>query len=47
MTNSSSIILGLIIVGLIIGDVIVFDASNLLFLAKKLTDLIEWIAFWH
>jgi hypothetical protein len=47
MTNPIAIVLGLILIGLIVGDVMVYDAANLLFLAKKLADLIEWIAFWR
>ncbi|WP_390915046.1 hypothetical protein [Pseudosulfitobacter sp. SM2401] len=47
MTNPIAVVLGLILIGMIIGDVIVFDAANLLFLGKKLADLIEWIAFWR
>ena len=47
MTNPIAVVLGLIVIGMIIGDVIVFDAANLLFLGKKLADLIEWIAFWR
>ncbi|MDG1472270.1 MAG: hypothetical protein P8Q26_12020 [Ascidiaceihabitans sp.] len=47
MTNPIAVVLGLILIGMIVGDVIVFDAANLLFLGKKLADLIEWIAFWR
>ena len=47
MTNSIAVFLGLVIIGMIIGDVMVFDSANLLFLGKKLADLIEWLAFWR
>lgn len=47
MTNPIAVVLGLVLIGMIIGDVVAYDSANLLFLAKKLADLIEWIAFWR
>jgi mannose/fructose/N-acetylgalactosamine-specific phosphotransferase system component IID len=47
MTNSIAIVLGILVVGAIAADVIAFEASNLLFLGKKLASLIEWLAFWR
>lgn len=47
MTNSIAIVLGLVIVGLIAGDVVFADSANLVFLGKKLFELIEWMAFWR
>lgn len=47
MTNPIAIVLGLFLIGMIAGDVIVYDTANLLFLGKKLADMIEWIAFWR
>ena len=47
MTNPIAVVLGLVSIGMIIGDVVVYDSANLLFLGKKLADLIEWIAFWR
>ena len=47
MTNSLALILGTALVGLIALDVLAYDGASLLFLAKKLADLIEWLAFWR
>ncbi|WP_415920279.1 hypothetical protein [Tateyamaria sp. SN6-1] len=47
MTNTLSIILGTIIVVAIAFDAIANGGANLLFLGKKLAELIEWLAFWR
>lgn len=47
MTNRIALVLGSLIVGLILIDLIVFRAEFLLFLGKKLVALIEWMAFWR
>ncbi|MGR3321598.1 MAG: hypothetical protein ACU0DK_06685 [Pseudooceanicola sp.] len=47
MTNQIALALGLTLAALVALDAVVFDWSNCLFLAKKLADLIEWIAFWR
>jgi hypothetical protein len=47
MTNSVAIVLGLLILAAIGIDALVFDWLNSVFLARKLTDLIEWMAFWR
>ena len=47
MTNSIAVVLGILILGGIAADVMFNDATALLFLAKKLYQLIEWIAFWR
>ncbi|MGB5865057.1 MAG: hypothetical protein WBG95_12250 [Sulfitobacter sp.] len=47
MTNKIAFVLALLIVGAIVIDVAFFGTDHALFLAKKLTDLIEWIAFWR
>ncbi len=47
MTNTIAITLGVLILGLIATDVLLFDADNMLFLGKKMVDLIEWMAFWR
>lgn len=47
MTNTLAIILGLLVVAGIVADIMLTDATNLLFLAKKFTDMTEWIAFWR
>lgn len=47
MTNQIALVLGaLILIGLGI-DWQVYDWSNTLFLARKFTDLLEWLAFWR
>jgi hypothetical protein len=47
MTNSIAIGLGVLILGALGLDAFLFDWSNSVFLARKLTDLIEWMAFWR
>ena len=47
MTNQLALILGILLVGAILVDLIFFGAVNLVFLSKKLMELIEWLAFWR
>ena len=47
MSNTVAVVLGLFIVRLITGDVVFFDSANLVFLGKKMFELIEWMAFWR
>ncbi|WP_299693335.1 hypothetical protein [uncultured Tateyamaria sp.] len=47
MTNSLSIILGTLLVGAIAFDAIANGGDSLVFLGKKLYELIEWLAFWR
>ena len=47
MTNTLAIVLGTLIVGAIAFDAIANDGATLLFLGKKLAELIEWLAFWR
>ncbi|MEM7520449.1 MAG: hypothetical protein AAF307_05375 [Pseudomonadota bacterium] len=47
MTNRLALILGFLILALLVGDVLLFGTEHLLFLAKKIMDLIEWLAFWR
>lgn len=47
MTNRLALILGAcILLGLGL-DQYLADGANLLFLGRKLADLIEWLAFWR
>ena len=47
MTNKLALFLGfLIVVGLIL-DFVYTDGTGTLFLARKFSDLIEWLAFWR
>lgn len=47
MTNRGAFILGLLLVIIITVDVMLYGSDHLLFLAKKLADLLEWLAFWR
>ncbi len=47
MTNQIAIGLALVLAALIGLDAILFEWSNMLFLAKKFAALIEWMAFWR
>jgi len=47
MTNRLAIIIGLVIVGALIWDATQTGGANILFLLKKLDELIEWLAFWR
>ncbi|MDU8912688.1 hypothetical protein [Aestuariicoccus sp. MJ-SS9] len=47
MTNSIAIALGLLIVGLLGLDYLVFGSDHLIFLGKKFFELLDWVAFWR
>ncbi len=47
MTNRLAIILGLILIIAITVDVMMYGSEHVIFLGKKLFELIEWIAFWR
>jgi len=47
MTNRGALILALFIIAAITIDVMIYGSDHLLFLAKKLAELLEWIAFWR
>ena len=47
MTNTLSIVLGTLLVGGIAYDAMANDGETLVFLGKKLAELIEWLAFWR
>jgi len=47
MTNRSAFFLGLILVIAITIDVMLYGSDHVIFLGKKLTELLEWIAFWR
>jgi len=47
MTNRSALILGTFIVVAIVLDVVIFGSGHLVFLGKKMAELIEWMAFWR
>lgn len=47
MTNSLAITIGLIVTALVSVDVLMYGTEHLLFLGKRLIELIEWLAFWR
>ena len=47
MTNRLALILAVILIGAVAADVMRYDSENLLFLSKKMLELIEWMAFWR
>jgi hypothetical protein len=47
MTNQIAIGLGLLIVAGLGLDAVLYDSAGLLFLIRKLAELIEWLAFWR
>lgn len=47
MTNTIAIFLAVIILGLLAVDWLMYDWWNLIYLLKKGTHLIEWLAFWR
>ncbi len=47
MTNTLSVVLGLLIILLLLADVILTGGNNLLFLARKFAEFTEWMAFWR
>ena len=47
MTNRIAIVLGLILIAALVVDMLLYGNEHLIFLGKKLLELIEWIAFWR
>lgn len=47
MTNRIAIFLGLFLIAAVVVDVVFYGNEHLIFLGKKLFELIEWIAFWR
>jgi len=47
MTNQIAIGLGLIILALLGWDYFSNNSDGILFLLRKMADLIEWLAFWR
>lgn len=47
MTNQIAIGLGLLLIVGVGLDAAVYDGTSLLFVMRKLADLIEWLAFWR
>ena len=47
MTNRIAIFFGLFLIAAIVVDVTIYGNQHLIFLGKKMFELIEWIAFWR
>ncbi|MEM9349430.1 MAG: glyceraldehyde-3-phosphate dehydrogenase [Pseudomonadota bacterium] len=47
MTNRLAIILGALVITALVLDAVFNDGTVTLFLLKKLTDLMDWMAFWR
>ncbi|GGH25749.1 hypothetical protein SAMN05444007_103188 [Cribrihabitans marinus] len=47
MTNQIALWLGILILGGLMLDFAFFGTEHLLFLTRKLMDLIDWVAFWR
>lgn len=47
MTNRLAIILGVLIVSTLAVDYAIYGSEHLLFLAKKMFELMDWLAFWR
>ena len=47
MTNTIAVVLGVLILGALAVDVMLYGTEHLLFLSRKFADLIEWLAFWR
>lgn len=47
MTNTLAASLALLIGLFVCVDMIFFGAQNLLFLGRKMLELLEWLAFWR
>jgi len=47
MTNRIAIVLGLLIICAVLVDYVYYGTEHIVFLAKKMTELIEWLAFWR
>jgi hypothetical protein len=47
MTNTLALIFAIIIAALFAFDYFQYDWANTVFLLRKLTALIEWMAFWR
>jgi hypothetical protein len=47
MTNRIALFLGAALIALIVLDVLLFGTEHMIFLGKKMFELIEWMAFWR
>lgn len=47
MTDRIALFLAILVLTAIVVDIGVFGTQHTVFLGKKLSDLIEWLAFWR
>lgn len=47
MTPKIALWLGLLLILGVLGDLYLTEGANLLFLGKKLFELLDWVAFWR
>lgn len=47
MTDRIALGLGLVILGAIGIDVLLYGSEHMIFLGKKMFEFIEWLAFWR
>ncbi|MGR3805544.1 hypothetical protein [Marinibacterium profundimaris] len=47
MTDRLALFLGIVIVSAVTADVAFYGTEHIVFLGKKLYNLIEWMAFWR
>ena len=47
MTNRIALFLGFFLIAAIVADIYLFGDEHMVFLGKKLFELIEWLAFWR
>ncbi|MGZ2257658.1 hypothetical protein [Roseobacter sp. A03A-229] len=47
MTNRIALVLGVLIIGFVMVDMLLFGTEHVVFVGKKLFDLIEWLSFWR
>lgn len=47
MTNSIAIGLGVLILSALALDAYLYGSDHLIFLSRRLLELIEWLAFWR
>ncbi|MGB3244372.1 MAG: hypothetical protein WBB25_07550 [Sulfitobacter sp.] len=47
MTNRIALILAVILIAAVAADTLLFGNEHLVFLSRKMLELIEWLAFWR
>ncbi|MEM6728436.1 MAG: hypothetical protein AAF618_08045 [Pseudomonadota bacterium] len=47
MTTRLALVFAALIAGALTADAMVYESANAIFLAKKLIELFEWLAFWR